>query len=141
MNSKKFLAFAMAAAMTLSMTACGGSGSGAASSGTDSAAGTAFKLGGTGPLTGGASIYGLAAQRGAQIAVDEINAQGGAIQFDLKYEDDQHDPEKAVNAYNALKEWGMQISLGSVTSQPGISTSALSQEDGIFCPHPLRLLP
>ena len=103
MNSKKFLAFAMAAAMTLSMTACGGSGSGAASSGTDSAAGTAFKLGGTGPLTGGASIYGLAAQRGAQIAVDEINAQGGAIQFDLKYEDDQHDPEKAVNAYNALK--------------------------------------
>ena len=77
MNSKKFLAFAMAAAMTLSMTACGGSGSGAASSGTDSAAGTAFKLGGTGPLTGGASIYGLAAQRGAQIAVDEINAQGG----------------------------------------------------------------
>ena len=49
MNSKKFLAFAMAAAMTLSMTACGGSGSGAASSGTDSAAGTAFKLGGTGP--------------------------------------------------------------------------------------------
>ena len=132
MNSKKFLAFAMAAAMTLSMTACGGSGSGAASSGTDSAAGTAFKLGGTGPLTGGASIYGLAAQRGAQIAVDEINAQGGAIQFDLKYEDDQHDPEKAVNAYNALKEWGMQISLGSVTSQPGISTSALSQEDGIF---------
>ena len=132
MNSKKFLAFAMAAAMTLSMTACGGSGSGAASSGTDSAAGTAFKLGGTGPLTGGASIYGLAAQRGAQIAVDEINALGGAIQFDLKYEDDQHDPEKAVNAYNALKEWGMQISLGSVTSQPGISTSALSQEDGIF---------
>ena len=130
MNSKKFLAFAMAAAMTLSMTACGGSGSGAASSGTDSAAGTAFKLGGTGPLTGGASIYGLAAQRGAQIAVDEINAQGGAIQFDLKYEDDQHDPEKAVNAYNALKEWGMQISLGSVTSQPGISTSALSQEEG-----------
>ena len=59
MNSKKFLAFAMAAAMTLSMTACGGSGSGAASSGTDSTAGTAFKLGGTGPLTGDASIYGL----------------------------------------------------------------------------------
>ena len=132
MNSNKFLAFARAAAVTLSMTACGGSGSGAASSGTDSAAGTAFKLGGTGPLTGGASIYGLAAQRGAQIAVDEINAQGGAIQFDLKYEDDQHDPEKAVNAYNALKEWGMQISLGSVTSQPGVSTSALAFEDRIF---------
>ena len=105
MNSKKFLAFAMAAAMTLSMTACGGSGSGAASSGTDSAAGTAFKLGGTGPLTGDAAIYGLAAQRGAQIAVDEIKEAGGDIQFALKYEDDVNVPETAVNAYNALKEW------------------------------------
>ena len=72
MNSKKFLAFAMAAAMTLSMTACGGSGSGAASSGTDSTAGTAFKLGGTGPLTGDAAIYGLAAQLegGAGVLLD-----------------------------------------------------------------------
>ena len=138
MKKTRALALALACALSLSLlTACGGSGSGAASSGTDSAAGTAFKLGGTGPLTGGASIYGLAAQRGAQIAVDEINAQGGAIQFDLKYEDDQHDPEKAVNAYNALKEWGMQISLGSVTSQPGISTSALilwSSSPKIFSP-------
>ena len=138
---KKFLAFTMAAAMTLSLAACGGgsssgsnasSGSDASSSGTSTASGAAFKLGGTGPLTGSASIYGLAAQRGAQIAVDEINAEGGDIQFELKYEDDQHDPEKAVNAYNALKAWGMQISLGSVTSQPGIATSTLNFEDSIF---------
>ena len=136
---KKFLAFTMAAALTLSLAACGSSGDGSGSgSGSDagsnsgSTSNTAFKLGGTGPLTGGASIYGLAAQRGAEIAVEEINAQGGAIQFELKYEDDVHDPEKAVNAYNALKAWGMQISLGSVTSQPGISTSALNFEDSIF---------
>ena len=136
---KKFLAFTMAAAMTLSLAACGSSGSGSGSNassgsntGSDTSSNTAFKLGGTGPLTGGASIYGLAAQRGAEIAVEEINAEGGAIQFELKYDDDQHDPEKAVNAYNALKEWGMQISLGSVTSQPGISTSALNYEDSIF---------
>ena len=64
--------------------------------------------------------------------MDEINAAGGDIQFVLRYEDDVHDPEKAVNAYNKLKEWGMQISLGSVTSQPGISTSALNYEDSIF---------
>ena len=125
---KKFFAFTMAAAMTLSLAACGGGGD----KGGDTSGNTAFKLGGTGPLTGGASIYGPAAQRGAQIAVDEINAEGGAIQFELKYEDDVNDPEKAVNAYNALKEWGMQISLGSVTSQPGVSTSALAFEDRIF---------
>ena len=129
----------MAAALTLSLAACGSSG-GSSGSGSNadnsssggSTSGTAFKLGGTGPLTGDASIYGLAAQRGAQIAVDEINAEGGAIQFELKYEDDVNDPEKAVNAYNALKEWGMQISLGSVTTQPGIATSSYNFADSIF---------
>ena len=136
---KKFLAFTMAAAMTLSLAACGSSGSGSsASSGTgsntgaDTSSNTAFKLGGTGPLTGDASIYGLADQRGAQIAVEEINAEGGAIQFELRYEDDVNDPEKAVNAYNVLKEWGMQISLGSVTTQPGIATSSYNFADSIF---------
>ena len=138
---KKFLAFTMAAALTLSLAACGGgsgsgssatSGSDASGSGTSTASGAAFKLGGTGPLTGSASIYGLAAQRGAEIAVEEINAQGGDIQFELKYEDDVNDPEKAVNAYNALKEWGMQISLGSVTTQPGIATSSYNFADSIF---------
>ena len=129
---KKFLAFTMAAAMTLSLAACGGGSGSGSNTSADGSGSAAFKLGGTGPLTGDASIYGLAAQRGAQIAVDEINAEGGAIQFELKYEDDVNDPEKAVNAYNALKEWGMQISLGSVTSQPGVSTSALAFEDRIF---------
>ena len=141
---KKLFSLALALAMTMSLAACGGgsssstSQSGAASStsgstaSTSSEASNAFKLGGTGPLTGSASIYGLAAQRGAQIAVDEINAEGGDIQFVLRYEDDVHDPEKAVNAYNKLKEWGMQTSLGSVTSTPGVATSALNYEDSIF---------
>ncbi len=92
----------------------------------------AFKLGGTGPLTGGAAIYGNAAKNGAQIAVDEINASDSAVKFELRYEDDAHDAEKAVNAYNALKDWGMQISLGSVTSKPAEATSAESFTDSIF---------
>ena len=91
----------------------------------------AFKIGGTAPLTGGAAIYGIAAKNGAQIAVDEINALGG-VQFELRYEDDEHDAEKAVNAYNTLKDWGMQISLGSVTSTPGVATSVENFEDRIF---------
>ena len=91
----------------------------------------AFKLGGTGPLTGGAAIYGNAAKNGAEIAAEEINALGG-IQIELKYEDDTHDAEKAINAYNTLKDWGMQISLGSVTSKPCEATSAETFEDRIF---------
>ena len=92
----------------------------------------AFKIGGTGPLTGGAAIYGMAAMRGAQIAVDEINAMGGDVKFELRYEDDTHDAEKAVNAYNALKDWGMQVSLGSVTSKPCEATAAENFADRIF---------
>ena len=156
MNSKKFLAFTMAAAMTLSLAACGGNGGDAGSSGGSSASGStgdtstggvtagttvkevvdptgaAFKIGATGPLTGDASIYGLAAYRGAQIAVNEINSEGGDIQFELNYQDDQNVPETAVNAFNNLKDWGMQISLGSVTTQPGIATSQYNFEDRIF---------
>lgn len=92
----------------------------------------AFKIGGTGPLTGAAAIYGNACKNGAQIAVDEINAEGGDIQFELNYQDDEHDAEKAVNAYNTLKDWGMQLSLGSVTSKPCEATAAENYSDRIF---------
>lgn len=127
--NKRFLALALAGSLTLGLlTGCAGGGSG----GANSSGGTAFKLGGTGPLTGVAAIYGNAAKNGAEIAVEEINAAGGAIQFELKYEDDSHDAEKAVNAYNALKGWGMQLSLGSVTSTPGEATAALTYTDRIF---------
>ncbi len=92
---------------------------------------TALKIGITGPLTGGAAIYGNAVNNAAKIAVEEINALGG-IQFAFLCEDDVHDAEKAVNAYNTLKDWGMQVSLGSVTSAPGTATSAEANADNIF---------
>ena len=130
---KKLLCTALAAVMVLGLCACGGDEQPAGdNNGESPATGAAFKLGGTGPLTGSAAIYGVAAKNGAQIAVDEINALGGDIQFDLRYEDDVNDPEKAVNAYNTLKDWGMQISLGSVTSKPGESTSVENNADRIF---------
>ncbi len=133
---KKFWSFLTAAALVLSLAACGDKtqtppADAPADDGGAAAPAAAFKLGGTGPLTGGAAIYGNAAKNGAQIAVDEINAMGG-VQFELRYEDDTHDPEKAVNAYNALKDWGMQLSLGSVTSKPAEATSAMNFEDRVF---------
>jgi branched-chain amino acid transport system substrate-binding protein len=90
-----------------------------------------FKLGGIGPLTGGAAIYGTAAMNGAQIAVDEINALGG-IQFEFKTEDDQHVAETSVNAYNSLMDWGMQILIGTVTTTPCIAVSAETNADRVF---------
>lgn len=125
---KKTFAVMMAAMMLLlCFAACSAP---AATSGSDSSA-AAIKIGATGPLTGGAAMYGLACARSAQIAVDEINALGG-LQFELRYEDDAHDVEKAANAYNALKDWGVQVTLGSVTTDPCKVTSQLCYEDGIF---------
>ncbi|MDY3303317.1 MAG: ABC transporter substrate-binding protein [Clostridia bacterium] len=90
-----------------------------------------IKIGGIGPLTGGAAIYGQAAKNGAEIAVEEINKKGD-LKFELKFEDDENDAEKAVNAYNNLKDWGMQISLGTVTTQPCIAVSTEIDTDHYF---------
>ena len=90
-----------------------------------------IKIGGTGPLTGGAAIYGNAVANAAAIAIDEINALGGQ-QYELRYEDDAHDAEKAVNAFNALLDWGMQVSMSSVTSKPAEATSELNMEERVF---------
>lgn len=128
---KKVVCFGLISAMMLSAFAgCGKNDSASA----------AIKIGGTGPLTGGAAVYGNAVKRGAEIAVEEINALGD-IQFELKYEDDTHDAEKAVNAYNSLKDWGVQISFGSVTTQPCIATSADTYADRIFALTPSASAP
>ena len=111
---KKLLALALALTMALSLAACGGgdSGSNADSTGetgteeNSGASGTAFKVGVIGPMTGGAAIYGTCVANSAQIAVDEINALGGDIQFDLMVEDDVNDAETSLNAYNALMDDG-----------------------------------
>ena len=131
---KKMLALLLALIMVVGLVACGGEETTTTETTTTETteAAAAFKIGGVGPLTGGAAIYGNAAANGAQIAVDEINVLGGEIQFELNYQDDAHDAEKSVNAYNTLKDWGMQIFLGSVTSTPGVATSKKANEDNIF---------
>ena len=139
---KKFLSAALAAAMAVSLVACGGTtsapagstpaGSTAAGSGAAGATSAAsLKIGGIGPLTGGAAIYGVAVKQGAELAVEEINALGG-MQFELNFQDDEHDPEKSVNAYNALKDWGMQVLLGTVTTGPCLAVASEAEADNMF---------
>ena len=77
------------------------------------------------------NIVNNAVKNGAQIAVDEINALGG-MQFELNMQDDEHDPEKAVNAYGNLMDWGMQLSLLAVTSKPGEAISVNHFVDRVF---------
>ena len=90
-----------------------------------------FKIGGIGPLTGGAATYGQATKNGAEIAVEEINALGG-IQFELNFQDDEADGEKGVNAYNKLRDLGMQILYGCTTTGSCVAVAGETYNDRYF---------
>ena len=114
---KKFVAFVMAIAMVAAMFAVSASAE----------AGT-VKIGVSGPLTGGASAYGLAVKAGMEVAVEEINAKGG-LQIEFNAQDDEADGEKAVSAYNVLKDWGMQVMAGQVTTGSALAVAPESTAD------------
>ena len=123
----KILSVALVAVVVCAtLVGCGNSGS--------TASGDVFKIGGIGPTTGDAASYGIAVKNGIQIAVDEINAAGGinGYQIDYKFEDDECDAEKSVNAYNVLKDWGMQMLIGSTTSGCSVAVSAETANDNMF---------
>lgn len=130
MNFNKFVKGGMAALMATSLVACSSSSTTTTST-SGSASGEAFKVGLSGPLTGDASVYGLAVKNAAELAIEEVNAKGG-VQFELNAQDDQADGEKAVSAYNTLADWGMQMSLGTVTSGAGQAVSQYYNDDNIF---------
>ncbi|MBQ9459107.1 MAG: ABC transporter substrate-binding protein [Oscillospiraceae bacterium] len=123
---KRMFSLMLAAAMVLALAGCAGK---------KGEAGDSFRFGACGPLTGDAAIYGKAVMNGAQIAVDEINAMGGA-KIALNAQDDEADGEKAVNAYNSLMDWGMQVLVGPVTTGASITVSAKAFEDRTFCMTP-----
>ena len=91
-----------------------------------------LKIAHIGPLTGPAALYGIATSRGAQIAVDEINAAGGKYKIELIDEDDEHNVEKVINAYNAALDAGAQMILGSTTSKPCEAAGAQGYTDRVF---------
>jgi len=115
---KKFVAAVLAMVMALSCCAF-------------ASAEDAIKIGVIGPTTGPAAVYGLAVERGAQIAVDEINALGG-IQLALSAQDDENDAEKGINAFNDVMDWGAQMILGTVTTTPCIAVSADAYDERVF---------
>lgn len=142
---KKLIALGLTAAMAASLSACGGNGgdtttaaaggeTAAAADNTTAGTDGGFKIGVIGPLTGPAAAYGIAVQNGADLAVKEINEAGGAngIMLEMNAQDDEHDPQKSVNAYNTLKDWGAQAIVGSTTSDPCIAVAAETSNDNMF---------
>ena len=122
---KKVLALVLATMMVVAMFA------GCSSTKADP---KVLKIGMTGPLTGGAAVYGTAVEAGMKIAVAEINAAAGedGLKIEFRSQDDEHDTEKARNAYNSLKDWGMQFFAGAVTTGPCMELAPLTVEDKIF---------
>lgn len=147
---KKFVSSVLAASMVLSLAACGSTATtsesassasetttSAASSATSESAsgsytGTPIKIGGIGPITGAAAVYGNAVKNAEELAVKEINAANGSDVFEWQFEDDENDAEKSVNAYNTLKDWGMQILAGPVTTTPSVAVAAETVNDNMF---------
>lgn len=122
---KKLLVLLLTVMCMFSMSACGGK----------SESGDGVKtivLGGSGPMTGAAAEYGNAVYYGGLVAVNEINALGGDIQFDYQFLDDAHDAEQAASAYAQLMDKGMQVSLVTTTTTPALTVAPLLNADGIF---------
>lgn len=127
---KKFISVMSVAAMAVTaLTGCGSNSGSSSKKDADK-----YYIGGIGPTTGATAIYGTAVKNGAQIAVDEINAAGGinGKQIEYRFEDDQNDAEKAVNAYNTLKDWGMQMLVGTTTTAPCIAVAGKTASDNVF---------
>lgn len=133
MKMKKLLSLVLTAAMTATLlVGCGGSEGSSDVVTTDDSA--VLKIGGIGPTTGGAAVYGTAVMNGAQIAIDEINAAGGinGMKIEMNFQDDEADAEKAVNAYNTLKDWDMQVLMGTVTSGACMAVAEYAAQDNMF---------
>lgn len=127
---KKFISVMLVAAMAVTaLTGCGSNSGSSSKKDADK-----YYIGGIGPTTGATAIYGTAVKNGAQIAVDEINAAGGinGKQIEYRFEDDQNDAEKTVNAYNTLKDWGMQMLVGTTTTAPCIAVAGKTASDNVF---------
>lgn len=119
----RFLAVAMAVTMCVAgFASCKKSGE------------RTYKIGMSGPLTGGAALYGQAVKNAAEMAIEEINAAGGlnGVRFELIALDDEHDPTKVSTNFAAMMDKGIHVSLGCVTTKPALEFKELAKEENLF---------
>lgn len=134
---KKFTVGMLLASMFL--TACSNPDNGAAnnSTGADQAAtsdaGETIKIGNSAPLTGPVSVYGITANNGIKLAVEEINAAGGVLGKELEWTelDDKGEITDAVTNYNKLAEEGNRAVFGGITSKPSLAIAESAVNDDV----------
>ncbi|MGH3704498.1 MAG: branched-chain amino acid ABC transporter substrate-binding protein [Agromyces sp.] len=128
---RKRLLHVAAAAGVLALTA--GCSSGLAGGGSEAADDGPIKIGMLAPFSGSESAFGEYMQNGAQLAVNEINADGGVLGRDLELlvEDDACDATTAVSGANKLVTDGIVASVGGYCSGATLPTLPIFDEAGI----------
>ena len=94
------------------------------------------RIGFASPLTGGQASYGKDNQNGAQMAIDELNAQapkigGKAVKFELMAEDDQADPKMGPLVAQKLVDAKVAGVVGHFNSGVTIPASSIYRDAGI----------
>ena len=95
------------------------------------------KLGNAAPLTGTISHLGKDLENGSRMAVDAINAQGGAdiggkkVKFELIGEDDQADPRTGTTVAQRLVDAGVKGVIGHLNSGTSIPASRIYDQGGV----------
>ncbi len=141
--SKKILALVLALALALCFAGCGNKDAQTpdtndvqsdADTQTETGDLPVLKIGGIGPLTGATAVYGTAVRNGMQIAADLLNeaADQHGYKVEVNFQDDEGDAEKAVNAYNLLKDDGVQLLIGTVTTAPCLAVNEYTNTDNMF---------
>ena len=103
-----------------------------------------LKVGAILPLTGDAAQWGIPPRRAAELAVEEINAAGGAggQQLVLAVQDSTCDPKNAVSAYQQLKTTvNPPVIVGAVCSSATLAVAPLANRDHVTLVSPASTSP
>ncbi|MDD4990015.1 MAG: ABC transporter substrate-binding protein [Candidatus Pacebacteria bacterium] len=102
--------------------------------------GDTIKIGLMGPLTGDAAIYGASPKKGAEMAIEEINANGGinGKKLELIAEDSKCDGKEAVNAINKLTNVDkVKFIVGGMCSSETLAAAPIAETNKVVMVSPV----
>lgn len=121
---RRIAVLAASAAFSLTLGGCGGGLLSEEEEGSAASSDEPIVLGMLTPTSGSSSAIGPYMRNGAQLAVEEINADGGVLGRDLELvvEDEACDPRTAVAAANKLVSQDIAVSVGGYCSGATLPT-------------------
>ena len=125
----RLLSYLLIAALGLTLAACG-------KQSTENANEIIVKIGSVAPVTGPQTHIGKDNENGAQMAIDEANAQGIMLEgkkakFVLLSEDDAADPKTATNVAQKLVDQKVKGVIGHLNSGTTIPASKIYHDAGV----------